>query len=78
MGINQGVIDSVQGKKPLLQGSRRWFIAAIVLHALYNIGATIVSVVFDVFSNEDYRFDQPPLPLTCRLCYPESAYELSF
>jgi RsiW-degrading membrane proteinase PrsW (M82 family) len=57
MGINQGVIDSINGKKPLLQGSRKWFAAAIALHALYNIGATVVSVVFDVFSSEDYRFD---------------------
>ncbi|MBM3926747.1 MAG: PrsW family intramembrane metalloprotease [SAR202 cluster bacterium] len=57
MGINQGAIDSIHGKKPLLQGSRKWFIAAIILHALYNIGATIISVVFDVFSDEDFRFD---------------------
>jgi len=57
MGINQGVLDSVQGKKPLLQGSRKWFAAAIILHALYNIGAVVISVVFDVFADERSRFE---------------------
>lgn len=40
-GINQRLLASVRGEVPLLAGNRKFFIAAIVLHALYNIGAAI-------------------------------------
>lgn len=44
-GINQRLKDSLWGKVPFLSGSKRYFIAAIVLHGLYNLGATIFAVL---------------------------------
>ncbi len=40
-GINQRLAASVRGEVPLLSGNKRFFIAAMVLHGLYNIGAVI-------------------------------------
>lgn len=40
-GINQRLLASVRGDIPLLTGNWKFFIAAIVLHAVYNIGAAL-------------------------------------
>ncbi|MFQ5827248.1 MAG: PrsW family glutamic-type intramembrane protease [Dehalococcoidia bacterium] len=41
LGINQRLLASVRGEVPLLAGNKKFFFSAIVLHALYNIGATV-------------------------------------
>jgi len=44
-GINQRLLASVRGEIPLLAGNRRFFITGIVLHALFNITATVLWAV---------------------------------
>ena len=43
-GINQRLLASVRGEVPFLSGNWKFFIAAIALHAVYNIGATVASL----------------------------------
>lgn len=44
-GINQRLVASVRGDIPLLSGNWKFFIPAMVLHALYNIGATVAQAL---------------------------------
>ena len=44
-GINQRLLASVRGEVPLLLGSRRFFVAAILLHAAYNVTVTVLDLV---------------------------------
>ena len=43
-GINQRLLASVRGEVPFLSGNWKFFVAAIALHALYNIAATVAQV----------------------------------
>lgn len=43
-GINQKLVASIKGEIPFLTGSKKFFIAAILLHAFYNIGAFIAQI----------------------------------
>lgn len=40
-GINRRLVASVWGEVPLLSGSKKFFITAIVLHGVYNIAAAV-------------------------------------
>ncbi|MBI3743514.1 MAG: PrsW family intramembrane metalloprotease [Chloroflexi bacterium] len=44
LGINQRLIDSAEGKVPFLDGSRRYYITAIAIHAVFNITVTVLSL----------------------------------
>jgi RsiW-degrading membrane proteinase PrsW (M82 family) len=44
LGINQRLLASIRGEIPLLQGSRKFFITGVVLHALLNAGAVALSL----------------------------------
>jgi RsiW-degrading membrane proteinase PrsW (M82 family) len=50
LGINYKVIDWAQGRSPLPKSSRNYYIAACVIHGVYNLTAMILSIagVFDV------------------------------
>ena len=50
-GINQRLLASIRGEIPLLEGSRRFFISAILLHALFNVTITVLAVA-DVLNVE--------------------------
>lgn len=43
-GINQKLIASVRGEVPFLTGSKKFFVAAILIHAFYNIGVFIAQM----------------------------------
>ena len=43
-GINQRLLASVRGEIPLLAGNRKFFITGIVLHSLFNITVTVLSL----------------------------------
>lgn len=45
LGVNQRLLASLRGEIPLLEGSRRFFITSIVLHALFNVVATVLAAV---------------------------------
>jgi RsiW-degrading membrane proteinase PrsW (M82 family) len=40
-GINKRLLASVRGEVPLLSGNKKFFITAVVLHAIYNIAAVV-------------------------------------
>lgn len=43
-GINQSLISSVKGEVPFLKGSKKFFVIAILIHAIYNTGAFIAQI----------------------------------
>ena len=36
-GINQKLLSSVRGEIPFLQGNKRFFFTAMIIHSLFNI-----------------------------------------
>lgn len=43
-GINQRLIDSANGKVPFLDGSKRYYVTAMALHATYNLTVMILAI----------------------------------
>ena len=44
LGINRSLIDSAMGRIPFLQGSRRYYVTAILIHAGFNVTVTVLDV----------------------------------
>jgi RsiW-degrading membrane proteinase PrsW (M82 family) len=46
-GINQKLIASIKGETRFLSCGKRFFIPAAVIHSLYNIGVTVITLRFN-------------------------------
>ncbi len=44
-GINQKLLASIRGEIPFLQGNRKYFITAMVIHSLFNITVTVLAAL---------------------------------
>lgn len=60
-GINDKLVDWVRGNVPFLEGNRKFFFTAMILHSLYNISATILEEATDLFEDPETAL----LPFRC-------------
>ncbi len=45
-GINQRLLDAVNGNIPFLSTNKRFFIIPMIIHSLYNASAVVLSTFF--------------------------------
>lgn len=55
-GINEKLVAWVRGEVPFLQGNRKFFFTAMVIHSCYNIFAWILDTKTDIFSDPEDAF----------------------
>ncbi len=55
-GINDKLVAWVRGEVPFLQGNRKFFFTAMIIHSCYNISVWILEDTTDIFSDPESAF----------------------